>query len=159
MHPEVGKLIQQVTDSTGKELSASEIYEIFKKEYFEQDALLKLESFESTIIGKDTNCKDVKVIVTAKVLFKGNTKIVKGTGNGPIAAFVKGIKELEIEPFKLVEYEEHSMNIGADADAVAYIGLENEDGVIKYGVGKDCNINLASIKALISAINRHMTNN
>jgi 2-isopropylmalate synthase len=156
MHPEVGKLIQKITDSTGKELSGNEIFNIFNKEYFEQDKLLQLVSFVSTIEDKDPTHKDVKVTVCATVTFKGDTKTIKGTGNGPIAAFVDGIRELDIEPFKLVEYEEHSMNIGADADAVAYIGLKNEEGIVKYGVGKDCNINLASIRALISSINRQI---
>ncbi|WP_113675430.1 2-isopropylmalate synthase [Vallitalea guaymasensis] len=158
MHPEVGKLIQGVTDRTGKELNPQEIYDIFNKEYFEQDSILSLNRFESIIEDKDTKKKDVKVTVSAEVTFRGETKEVKGVGNGPIAAFVKGIRELDIEPFKLVEYEEHSMNGGADAQAVAYIGLINEKDEVKFGIGKDSNINLASIRALISAINRHMKN-
>lgn len=158
MHPEVGKLIQGVTDRTGKELNPQEIYDIFNKEYFEQDSILSLNRFESIIEDKDTKKKDVKVTVSAEVTFRGETKQVKGIGNGPIAAFVKGIRELDIEPFKLVEYEEHSMNGGADAQAVAYIGLINEKDEVKFGIGKDSNINLASIRALISAINRHMKN-
>ncbi|MCT4688115.1 2-isopropylmalate synthase [Vallitalea sp.] len=158
MHPEVGKLIQGVTDRTGKELNPQEIFDIFNKEYFEQDSILSLNRFESIIEDKDTKKKDVRVTVSAEVTFRGETKQVKGIGNGPIAAFVKGIRELDIEPFKLVEYEEHSMNGGADAQAVAYIGLINEKDEVKFGIGKDSNINLASIRALISAINRHMKN-
>lgn len=156
MHPEVGKLIQNVTDKTGKELNPQEIYNIFEQEYFQQDRILSLNRFESIIEDKNTNNKDVKVTVTAEVTFRDETKHIKGIGNGPIAAFVNGIRELDIEPFKLVEYEEHSMNGGADAHAVAYIGLINEDDQIKFGIGKDSNINLASIRALICAINRHM---
>lgn len=156
MHPEVGKLVQNVTDQTGKELSSSEIYDIFANAYFEQEKILALNSFESKLQDHNTTHKGVKVSVAAEVVFRGEAKHIKGTGNGPIAAFVNGIRELDIEPFKLVEYEEHSLNGGADAEAVAYIGLINENRVIKYGVGKDCNINLASIRALISAINRHM---
>ncbi|GMQ61887.1 2-isopropylmalate synthase [Vallitalea maricola] len=158
MHPEVGKLIQGVTDRTGKELNPQEIFDIFNNEYFVQDSILSLNRFESIIEDKDTKKKDVKVTVSAEVTFRGETKQVKGVGNGPIAAFVKGIRELDIEPFKLVEYEEHSMNGGADAQAVAYIGLINEKDEVKFGIGKDSNINLASIRALISAINRHMKN-
>ena len=156
MHPEVGKLIQNITDKTGKELNPKEIYNIFEQEYFGQEEVLSLNRFESIIEDKDTNSKDVKVTVTAEVTFKNKTKQIKGIGNGPIAAFVNGIRELDIEPFKLVEYEEHSMNKGADANAVAYIGLINENDKMKFGIGKDSNINLASIRALISAINRHM---
>lgn len=156
MHPEVGGLIQEVTDKTGKELSSQEIYHIFKDAYFQQEKILALNSFESTLEDHNTTHKGIKVTVKAEVAFHGESKKIKGTGNGPIAAFVNGIRELDIEPFKLVEYEEHSLNGGADAEAVAYIGLINEDGNVKYGVGKDCNINLASIRALISAINRHM---
>ncbi|GMQ59739.1 2-isopropylmalate synthase [Vallitalea sediminicola] len=156
MHPEVGKLIQRVTDKTGKELNPKEIFNIFNKEYFEQDSILSLNKFESIIEDKDTKRKDVKVTVSAEVTFKGETKQIKGVGNGPIAAFVKGIRELDIDPFKLVEYEEHSMNGGADAHAVAYIGLVNEKDQVKFGIGRDSNINIASIRALISAINRHM---
>ncbi|WP_330619534.1 2-isopropylmalate synthase [Vallitalea pronyensis] len=156
MHPEIGKLVQNVTDQTGKELSSQDIYDIFFNAYFEQEKILALKSFESTLEDHDTTHKGIKVTVSAEVVFRGKSRKIQGTGNGPIAAFVNGIRELDIEPFKLAEYEEHSLNGGADAEAVAYIGLTNEDGVTKYGVGKDCNINLASIRALISAINRHM---
>jgi 2-isopropylmalate synthase len=157
MHPEVGTIVQKVTDNTGKELNPNEILNIFTKEYIEQEnSAIVLNNFTSKIENKKAKLKDVEVTMVAELTFKNEEKTIKGKGNGPIAAFVNGVRELNIPKFKLVEYEEHSMNGGADAQAVAYIGLINENGVTKYGIGKDSNINLASIKALISAVNRHM---
>lgn len=155
MHLEIGKLVQKVTDEIGKELEPKEIFEIFKNAYINIDELLSLNFFESTIVDKFSKDEN-KVTVVAEVSYRGNNTRIKGNGNGPIDAFFNGLEVLEIDSFELVDYEEHIMNTGVDAEAVAYIGLRDKNKQVKYGIGRDCNTGIASIKALIGAINRHI---
>lgn len=157
MHPEIASIVQEVTDKTGKELSAKEIFDIFSETYLNQhEKQLSLQSFESKIIDSSNDTGKAKVTVLAKVQFRDEVKQINGSGNGPIDAFFNALEELKIDKFELIDYEEHSINAGADSEAIAYIGLKDSNGMIKYGIGKDYNIDIASIKALIGALNRHM---
>jgi 2-isopropylmalate synthase len=150
MHPEVSVPVQRVSDATGKELSPQDIFNIFVKEFVNVEAPLSLLTFKSSY--KDDEKDSVKIKGT--VMLDGQEKKIKGVGNGPISAFFHAVKELGYEDYKLVDYTEHAISDGADAMAAAYIVLANKDGSMHYGVGTDANINKASVKALISALNR-----
>lgn len=150
MHPEVSVLVQKVSDATGKELQPKEIFDIFNKEFINVSEPLSLLSFKSTF--KDDEKDNVKV--KGSVVLDGEEKKIKGMGNGPISAFFHAIKELGYEDYKLIDYTEHAISDGADAIAAAYIVLSDKNGTMHYGVGTDANINKASVKALISALNR-----
>lgn len=152
MQPEFGTIIKDVTDETGKELTPNEIYSIFKEEYIDINTPLALKEFESKITQGMNG--EVLVEVYATVLYKQQSYTIEGKGNGPIDAFFDGVKGIGIPSYELVSYDEHSLQRGSSAEAICYIGMKN--GVTRYGVGRDHNIDIASIKAIISGLNRLM---
>jgi 2-isopropylmalate synthase len=150
MHPDVSKPVQAVSDKTGKELTPKEIYEIFKEEFLNLSSPFELVHFNSTFRDGDANA----VTINAKVKVGNEIKEINGVGNGPISAFFHAIKKGDRDKYKLLSYNEHALQDGENAEAAAYIRLEDDKGVKQFGVGIDSNINKASIKAIISAINR-----
>ena len=91
---------------------------------------------------------------TGVLSYKGGELEISGEGNGPIDAFFNAISELEIGKFHFVDYAEHAITSGSDSQAVCYIHLKTPDGKDAFGVGKSHNINRASIRAILCAINR-----
>ncbi|MBC7960810.1 MAG: 2-isopropylmalate synthase, partial [Vallitaleaceae bacterium] len=81
-------------------------------------------------------------------------KSIEGTGNGPISAFFHGLQKEGYSDYKLISYDEHAISDGENAEAAAYIQLENHLGKRHFGAATDSNTSKASIKALISAINK-----
>ena len=148
MHKEIGKLINDRADAKGTELSADEINAIFRREYLEQaDAPVVLQHFKTTE-------RDSAVTCEASMTFTGVVHALTGTGNGPIAAFVRALAATQLPKFDVLHYSEHSLGSGAEARAVSYIQIKTERGLTLYGAGIDTNIELASIKAIVSALNR-----
>ena len=148
MHKEIGKLINDRADAKGTELSADEINAIFRREYLEQaDAPVVLQHFKTTE-------RDSAVTCEAAMTFSGVVHALTGTGNGPIAAFVRALAATQLPKFDVLHYSEHSLGSGAEARAVSYIQIKTERGLTLYGAGIDTNIELASIKAIVSALNR-----
>ncbi len=91
----------------------------------------------------------------AELVVRGETVRLTGQGNGPIDAFVRGLAATGRVPACDVQsYSEHSLGSGAEARAVSYIQLKLADGRVLYGAGVDTNIEVASIRAIISALNR-----
>ncbi len=151
MHPEVSKPVQEVTDNTGKELTPNEIFEIFKKEFL--NITVPLELIKVKVFSEDAD--DSNVSIEGEIKYNGVQKTIHGNGNGPISAFYHGLQKEGLVGYKLIAYDEHAISDGENAEAAAYIQLEDEiSGKRHYGAGTDRNINKASIKALISAINR-----
>jgi len=79
---------------------------------------------------------------------------ITGSGNGPVAAFINALISCGVEPFEVVSYSEHSLGTGAEAKAVAYFEIKSGAGVATFGAGTDTNIEIASLKAVLSALNR-----
>jgi 2-isopropylmalate synthase len=77
-----------------------------------------------------------------------------GEGNGPLAALVHGFSTIGLPRFEITDYSEHAMSAGEEAAAIAYIQIKRADGKTKWGAGVDTNIELASVKAVLSALNR-----
>ena len=96
---------------------------------------------------------EVVVDFEGTIEHNGEAKRISGKGNGPIDAFFKALESVGVSDYKFVSYSEHAISTGADSKAVSYIHLER-DGEALYGVGVDNNISLASIKGIVSAINR-----
>jgi 2-isopropylmalate synthase len=143
---EFSKTIQTVTEDTGTEISPAEIWDVFGREYLPADAAIQLLSHETSTDGEKAN-------VTAQLLVRGDHATVVGEGNGPIAAFVHGLAaELGIE-LDVVDYSEHSLSSGADAQAVAYVETVDPQGRTRWGVGVDPSILTASLRAVVSALN------
>lgn len=147
MHKEIGKIINDLADSKGNELTAEEIHTAFQREYIERNEPITLEHFKTTE-------RDSAVTCEATLRFNGQQHQLTGEGNGPIDAFVRAIASAGVPKFNLLSYAEHSLGQGAEARAVSYIQIKTERGNTYFGAGIDTNIELASIKAVVSALNR-----
>ncbi len=149
---ELGRIVNNLADTSGRELTPRNIYDAFAAEYLNPDAPLKLEKFRIKATDED----DDNVVCTATLSVNGEKKEIRGVGNGPIASFFHALENEDLERTELVSYSEHSLGEGADSTAVSYIQLKRNDGRTFYGAGTDPNIERASLKAVVSALNRCM---
>jgi 2-isopropylmalate synthase len=143
---EFSKAVQTVTEDTGTEISPAEMWQVFTDEYLKDDGRYQLLSHESSTDGNSAK-------VTAQLLVDGEHVTVMGDGNGPIAAFVHGLKESLGVELDVVDYHEHSMTAGADAQAVAYVETVDPQNRTRWGVGVHPSILTASLHAVLSALN------
>ena len=145
---EFSQVVQEVADRTGKEITSQMIYQAFADEYLEQRSPLALVNHRLS-----SEPDSPKVALEAIVENGGQRQTLTGEGNGPLAAFIKALvasgQEVEI-----IDYHEHSRGQGADAEAIAYVEVRI-DGKAVFGVGTDESITSASMKGVLSAINRH----
>jgi 2-isopropylmalate synthase len=146
------QVIQKITDATSQEISPAKIWETFEKTFINQSGPFKLISFTSERASRSNDLERMK----ATVEINGKSHQLEATGNGPIAAFIKGMRDEFNLAFKLKDYNEHTRTAGSESEAAAYIELKvpDENGQSVFGVGIDTSITLAPIKAVISAINR-----
>jgi len=149
MHKEIGRVINELADSRGTELTPQEIRAAFEAEYLERTAPLALIHFKSAD-------RDGSVSCAAAVTLDGKPQELTGEGNGPIDAFVRALGAAGLPPFDVASYSEHSLGHGAEARAVSYIQIKTLSGASFFGAGIDTNIELASIKAIVSAVNRSL---
>ena len=152
MHKEFANVIQRISEKQG-EVAPEQIMEEFKKNYLESKEPLhfkkcKFEDLSDSDISFDTS-------VTVQYTNNGVHKTYQATGNGPIDAVQRGLqKDLGIK-VKVLDYTEHALGEGANAQAAAYIHLlDTETGKAVFGVGVSSNITRASIRAIFSALNR-----
>ena len=92
--------------------------------------------------------------LSAKIMVDRKPKLIKGQGNGPVDGFVDALRKESGLSFDVVDYREHAMGHGANAAAVAYVELRLGDGTTLFGVGIDKNIVVASLRAVVSGVNR-----
>lgn len=145
---EFSRVVQERTDADGGEMTPEEIWAVFSSEYLEREAPLKLNSVHTSSAAGEKDALDVNVYVD------GDLTTLHGEGNGPIAAFVNAINELPHGwDVRVLDYAEHALSAGGDAQAAAYVECLVRDQVY-WGVGIDPNIVTASLKAVISAVNR-----
>ncbi len=145
---EFSRVIQQRTDSEGGEVTPEEIWTAFSAEYLTRTAPLQLDSVHTSSAAGEKDQLSVNVFVD------GELRSLKGIGNGPIAAFVDAVNDLPQRfGVRVLDYHEHALSSGGDAIAAAYVECEVGDDIL-WGVGLDANIVTASLKAVISAINR-----
>jgi 2-isopropylmalate synthase len=144
---EFSKSIQHITEDSGTEISPHEMWAAFQREYLPERPSMQLLSHESTT--GDGGAK-----VTAQLLVDGEHRTVRGEGNGPIAAFVHALaRDLGVN-VEVVDYSEHAVTAGTDATAVAFVEVQDEHGNVRWGVGMDESILAASLKGVLSAVNR-----
>ncbi|MCB0888246.1 MAG: 2-isopropylmalate synthase [Nocardioidaceae bacterium] len=145
---EFSRVIQQHTDSEGGEITPEEIWEVFEAEYLKRELPLKLNSVHTSSAAGEKDALSVNVYV------EGDVQTLEGSGNGPIAAFVNAINQLPQDfDVRVLDYAEHALSSGGDAIAAAYVECAVGDQIL-WGVGLDPNIVTASLKAVISAVNR-----
>ncbi|MEN3278221.1 MAG: 2-isopropylmalate synthase [Massilia sp.] len=145
---EFSRVVQELADSSGREIAASSIHALFVREYLEQDGPYRYGSHRMTDNGR----AGPGVQVDAAVFDGAAQRTLHGAGNGPIDAFVHALG-LDI---RVMDYHEHAIGSGADARAACYVELRVGNGATLFGAGIDSNIVTASFKAVLSAVNRHM---
>ncbi len=143
---EFSRVIQERTDTEGGEMAPEDIWSTFKAEYLDRETPLKLNSVHTSSAAGEKDQLAVNVYVD------GEIRSLEGTGNGPIAAFVNAINDLGHD-VRVLDYAEHALSSGGDAIAAAYVECAVGDQIL-WGVGLDPNIVTASLKAVISAVNR-----
>jgi len=154
MHPEFGAVIQQVTDREGRELRPAEIYHEFEECYIDVHAPFDLHSFHVMKRHSDKQERRSFAEVEAVVEVEGVEREIKASGNGPLDAFSNALKSQITNNWTLSSYHEHAINTGSHAKAIAYIEIERSDGRRFWGAGIDTDIIIASVKALLSGLNR-----
>jgi 2-isopropylmalate synthase len=148
---EFSRVIQERTDTEGGEMTADQIWRVFSAEYLDRESPLRLNSVHTSSAAGEKDQLSVNVYVD------GSPVSLTGEGNGPIAAFVNAINELPHDfDVRVLDYHEHALSSGGDAIAAAYVECAVGDQVL-WGVGLDPNIVTASLKAVISAVNRRAT--
>ena len=149
MHPQVGKYIYDHADALGRELSTDEIRDLFFGKFVNLESPMNLFEFalDNTAVKGEMICH-----VTLEV--NGDTVRGSGKGNGPINAFVHFLEEAGHKDFKVTDYRSHALRGGSDADSAAYVQIQNlADGQLLWGCGVDTSIEMAGLKALVSAWN------
>jgi 2-isopropylmalate synthase len=145
---EFSRAVQRLADESGKEVAAEDIHAVFRREYLDVHAPY---AYCAHRVAEDTSRPDV-VQIEAEVHHAGQRLTLHGNGNGPIDAFVHAIG-LNIT---VMDYHEHAIGAGADAQAACYVELRLDDSPTLFGVGIDRNIVTASFKAVLSAVNRQL---
>lgn len=146
---EFSQAVQAVMDASGKELSAQDLWALFEREYGLKSTAVP----QHRIIEETRTAEGSIVALAAQVQIGGRSFGVRGTGNGPIDAFVQGLAQATGEAIRVLDYHEHAIGSGADARAVAYLELRVGDRTL-FGVGMDSNIVAASLKAIASGVKR-----
>ncbi|MBF7053287.1 2-isopropylmalate synthase [Halomonas sp. KAO] len=147
---EFSQVVQEVADRTGKEITSQMIYQAFCDEYLEQTSPFGLVSHRLS-----SEPDSPTVTLEATIEEHGERRTIQGQGNGPLAAFIRAMAAAGHD-VEIIDYHEHSRGQGSDAEAIAYVEVRI-DGESVFGVGTDESITSASIKGVMSAINRKLS--
>ena len=147
---EFSRVVQRHSDSEGGEVTSDQLWQIFSDEYLNRREPLWGKGFtlETSEEGRST--------IKARIVSNGVEKVITGEGNGPVSAFVDALTSVGVR-VRVLDYNEHALTAGGDAKAAAYVECEIENGEVEvhWGVGIDPDITTASLKAVMSAVNRH----
>ena len=158
MHPEFGAVVQAACEKTGKELKGQEVFDLFIEEYRNVCGPYKLLRHKFSE-EKEEHETLTKVHFTGTLQYNGDAPIeIEGTGSGPIEAFCQALNKIGLQDYRFVDYSEHAISRGSDSKAVSYIHIQNPEGKDVFGIGISHNINYASMKGLLCAINRCQKN-
>ena len=142
---EFSRVIQGHTDDEGGEVRPSQMWEIFSTEYLAAGPVALLDQQTSSVV-------EAKHALSAEISVDGRVQQVEGVGNGPISAFCDALASVGVDA-RVLDYNEHALTAGTDAQAAAYVECEIGGGVF-WGVGIDTNTVMASMRAVLSAVNR-----
>jgi 2-isopropylmalate synthase len=145
MQIEFSKHIQVRTDEEGGEVSPSQIWETFRSEYLAGGSVALLDHQSSSVA-------DGKEKLGAAISVDGQPHEIEGTGNGPISAFCAALASVGVD-VRVLDYAEHALTEGTDAQAASYVEVETA-GRVLWGVAIDTNTTTASMRAILSAVNR-----
>jgi len=142
---EFSRVIQARTDAEGGEVTPAQMWEAFSAEYLAPGPV-RLDAHHTSSV---VNAKDA---LTVEILVSGEQRTIEGAGNGPISAFCDALGSIGID-VRVLDYAEHALSAGSDAQAAAYVECE-VGGHTCWGVGIDTNTVTASLRAVLSAVNR-----
>jgi 2-isopropylmalate synthase len=145
---EFSRVVQEHTDGEGGEVTPEQMWHIFEAEFLTNGPKVGL------LAHRAASRVDEKDVLTVDIRVDGEIREVEGIGNGPISAFVGALAEIGIEA-RVLDYAEHALSAGSDAKAAAYVECQVGDRTL-WGVGIDANTVTASLKAVLSAVNRAM---
>jgi 2-isopropylmalate synthase len=138
--------VQRITDERGGEVAASDIWDSFTAEYLDREVPLELDGYRIT-------SGDAGELIEAVIRHAGSEHEAGAEGNGPLDAFVKAIHLATGIEARVLDYEEHALGSGSDARAAAYVQVEIGEQT-SWGVAMHHSIVTASLRAVVSAINR-----
>ncbi len=144
---EFGTIAGEQIDSLGREVTGAELKAMFWKEYIERESPWRFVGFETENTNGVVKCH-------AKLSHDGQPLEFSGEGNGPLAALVHGFTTLGISCLEITNYSEHALSSGAEAIAISYVQIKTADGTTCWGAGVDTNVEIAPIRAILSALNR-----
>ena len=147
---EFSQVVQRITDATGKEVPSAEIRAVFEREYVAPDMPLRYRDHRAQHNAEDGRIEHL----SARIDIDGAERTLQGAGNGPVDAFVHVLRNSLALDIHVQNYHEHGVGAGEDATAVSYVQLRVGADRAVYGVGLDSNIVTATLKAVVSAVNR-----
>ena len=152
MEVEFSGYIQKAADSEGVEITSNKIWEIYQEHYLQANGRFKLIKFESQPVARNAEQERIEAIIACD----GTEHTITNVGNGPISAFVNGVRDEFGLAFTLADFGQNTRSSSSKAEAAAYVELKvsDEAGRSVFGAGIDTSITLAPIKAVISALNR-----
>ena len=146
---EFSRVVQQEMDASGKELQAKDLWALFRKEY----RLDEIAAPKQRAMSETDEAGNTRVSLKADVQLGGRTVSLQGEGTGPVDAFVAGLNATGLAQVRVMDYREHAIGSGANAQAVAYLELRVGDHTL-FGVGMDADILTASLKGILSGLAR-----
>jgi len=146
---ELSKHVQAYADKVEREVEAREVWKIFQNKYAQQDAPLKLEKYWPRPNAENPAFIEGEV----HAVYNGDSHVLHGEGDGPISAFVRALRQLPLPDFELKYYEEDAIGSSAEAEAVTYVQLVDEQDRTAFGVGFGSNIDQAAVRAIVAALN------
>jgi 2-isopropylmalate synthase len=149
---EFSRQVQAVTESSGTEIKPGELWDVFSQQYLPDDAGIRLISSEVSSTKGAGGESGTRVV--AQVLVDGRHETLSGTGNGPVAALIDGLRSALDLQLVVRNYSQHALTAGTEASAAAYVEVEDPRGGTTWGVGMDSSTLDASLGAVISAANR-----
>jgi 2-isopropylmalate synthase len=147
---EFSACVQKVSDATGKEVKASEIVKLFEREYLSQQGALTYVGSQIT----ESYGQEHQVNITIRAEHHKQLVEISGKGNGPIDAAAHALSQFLDKAVDVIDFHEHSIGEGSGVAAVSYLEIKVNNSKPVFGIGKDQNITVAAIKALINGINR-----
>jgi 2-isopropylmalate synthase len=151
---EFSQVVQTALDASGKEHTAQDLFELFEREY----GIRSIAAPKHQVLEQEQGMAGTRVKLAAEVVVTGDSIHIEGEGNGPIDAFVEALGTACGETIRVLDYHEHAIGAGANAQAVAYLELRVGDRTL-FGVGMDSNIVSASLKAIVSGLQRAQASN
>lgn len=142
--------VQRVMDVAGKELSAADLYALFEREY----GLKSVRALQHRVLEEQGEGAHATVVLRGDLPWDGEIRAIEGRGNGPIDAFIHALSETTGHTVRVLDYHQHAIGAGADARAAAYLELRVDESQTLFGVGVDADIISASLKAIVSGLER-----